>query len=107
MMTKREAIRECKRMWKEIVKSGLSKRDFLYETADGKEWLDKRYHSNCPLCEYIWAKDEDSKNWQCRRYCPLYLQYKPVRQDSWGYCFVMGYPDNPKGFYEYVRGLKE
>jgi len=90
-MTKREAIRECKRLWKEIVGSGLGKRKFLWETNEGKKWLDKGYDSECPLCEYDNAGCDD---------CPLHLQYGES-------CTSLGYSRNPKTFYEYVKGLKE
>ena len=106
-MTKREAIRECKRFWRKVIESGLSKDDFL-KTDEGNKWRDKGYNSNCPLCEYMKRKDE---GWACKLYCPLYLQYKPESHDDneeWGYCFTLGFDnDDPKAFYEYVRGLKE
>ena len=52
MITKREAIRETKRLWKEIEKSGLDKGNYIYATEGGKKWANKNYHASCPLCQY-------------------------------------------------------
>ena len=90
-LTKREAIRECKRLWKEIVKSGLSKWRFLGSDA-GEKWRKKGYILDCPLCGYAWTR--------CGTHCPLYLQYGKG-------CDEMPYDTDPKAFYEYVKGLKE
>ena len=49
-LTEKKAISECKKLWGEIAKSGLSKCDFLDSKA-GRKWLGK-YNSDCPLCEY-------------------------------------------------------
>ncbi|KKN78470.1 hypothetical protein LCGC14_0350020 [marine sediment metagenome] len=91
-MTKREAIRECKGLWKEIERSGKSKWEFL-ESPAGKKWKDKDYTSDCPLCEY---SDGD-----CDK-CLLLIQYG---ED----CYDLGYEDdrlNSPSFFEAVRGLK-
>ena len=93
-MTKREAIRECKRMWKEIVKSGLSKYGFL-STQAGEKWRDKGYRVDCPLCQYAWVSSHGNCN-----SCPLKVQYGR-------FCISLDYETDPKGFYEYVKGLKE
>ncbi len=90
-LTKREAIRECKRLWKEIGKSGLRKGSFLCSPA-GKKWLDKGYQDNCPLCECF-----------CCRTCPLMTQYGKG-------CFELGYQLVGHGstrFLDRVKGLKE
>ena len=39
---KREAIRECKRLWREIGKSGLSKETF-FDSKLGNSWNKKHY----------------------------------------------------------------
>lgn len=99
-MTKREAIRECKRLWKEIEKSGLGKYDFLDSPA-GTKWVDKNYKLDCPLCEYALSNSgKHSKN--CVRDCPLYLQYDMG-------CDDLQYEDAPgnRFFFGAVRRLKE
>lgn len=94
-LTKREAIRECKRLWKELEKSGLTKGEFLFDTRAGRKWLNKLYNSDCPLCEY--AKRHNS----CR-YCPLFTQYNKG-------CFELGYAGwihcSPEWF-KAIQGLK-
>ena len=92
-MTKREAIRECKRMLKEIEKSGLSKGRFLF-SLDGGKWRDKHYQAHCPLCEYVGI--------DCRK-CPLVIQYN---KDCYEFGFNHSYTCEPS-FFHAVRGLKE
>ncbi len=93
-MTKREAIRECKELWKEIEESGKTKYGFL-GSPSGKKWRDKDYRSSCPLCEYSGSN--------CTK-CPLITQYGKM-------CAQLGFktyghtPGLPE-FYEAVRGLK-
>ncbi len=92
-LTKREAIRECKRIWKEIGESGLDKDAFL-ESPNGKKWLAKSYECNCPLCEYA------SRGCNV---CPLYAQYDTT-------CTPLGYEEVGCGstrFLDAVKGLKE
>jgi len=96
-LTKREAIRECKRFWGEVIKSGLSKYRFLLWTDSGKKWWDKGYNSECPLCQYVFGEPSDK---ECDTHCPLMLQYDMD-------CVELGYASDPKAFYEYVKGLKE
>lgn len=99
-LTKREAIRECKKLWEEIEESELSKIDFL-NSPDGEKWADKNYGNDCPLCEYTGFLS-------CQK-CPLKTQYEKD-------CCDLGFRDldaNLKGeislpsFFEAVRGLKE
>ena len=91
-MTKREAIRECKRLWKEIGKFGKDKDDFL-ESPAGEKWLDKDYQNDCPLCEYARGKG-------CE-FCPLYTQYDKG-------CYELNFEANPPTqFIKAVMGLKE
>lgn len=83
-MLKRVAIKECKKLWKEIGESGLSKAEFL-RTERGKFWRDKGYNSNCPLCQYVNEKNNIKPvDARCMTYCPLYHKYKKG-------CFVLGY----------------
>ena len=92
-LTKREAIRECKRLWKEIEKSGLTKYGFL-NSPDGKKWKDKDYQAYCPLCEY-------TGRWNCWR-CPLMVQYGET-------CTHLGFNDSglsTPDWFDAVRGLK-
>jgi hypothetical protein len=69
---KREAIRECKRVWKAIFNSGLSKAAYI-NSKEGKFWRDKNYKFDCPLCNYAKAVRMDDFN--CRTRCPLQIQY--------------------------------
>jgi len=95
-MTKREYIRECKRLHKEIERSGLSKFGFL-ETPAGKKWWDKDYEALCPLCEYTASKESDCDD------CPLVLQYGKD-------CLSLGYSGlkiSAPEWFEAVRNLKE
>ena len=92
-LSKRKAISECKKLWTEIVASGLSKSNFLWGTDGGQKWQDKEYDSNCPLC--------DSSKCDCSD-CPLIVQYDR-------YCSQLGYDsdeDCRKYFLEYVNELK-
>ena len=91
-MTKREAIRECKKLWKEIEKSGLDKFRFLGSPA-GEKWQDKGYQDYCPLCEYV------RNGIGCVR-CPLQTQHNKD-------CYKLGYSKrNPLSFFEAIRNLR-
>ncbi len=94
-MTKREAIRECKKLWKEIEKSGLTKEGF-FATAMSNKWRVKSYHSECPLCQY----SKVIKGVGCRP-CPLTEQYDKS-------CFELGYFKDTRHskFFTAIRGLK-
>ncbi len=95
-MTKREAIRECKRLGREIEKSGLSKDEFL-QSGVGRVWVNKGYDLNCPLCEYTLGRGE------CKERCPLYRQYGNG-------CYGMGFNDtdcSPPEWFEAIRNLKD
>ena len=94
-LTEKKAIRECKRLWEEIEKSGLSK-DYFLASPNGEKWVEKNYLANCPLCEYSGLEDED-----CVK-CPLIIQFEER-------CVRLGFDENkcnPR-FFEAVRGLKE
>ncbi|KKM93466.1 hypothetical protein LCGC14_1208170 [marine sediment metagenome] len=96
-MNKRESIRECKRLWKEIKKSGLGKVDFL-SSYENSNWVKKKYRSSCPLCEYQGVRQLYPL---CPR-CPLVKQYGTD-------CFGLGYSkygSSPE-FFKAIRGLKE
>ena len=92
-MDKRTAIRECKNLWKEIDESGLSKDDFLY-TTEGEKWLDKRYLSACPLCEYVIS----SKEGDCDA-CPLCEQFDMT-------CFSLGFHHTEKHSRDFLRAVR-
>lgn len=94
-MTKREAIRECKKLWEKIERSGLSKYVFL-GTKAGKKWVGKSYHSDCPLCEFAFGDNRKG----CYPNCPLIQQYDKS-------CLELGYDSNSARFFEAVKGLKE
>lgn len=68
VLTRQEAIRECKRLWKPSLKNpSLRKKDLLelYPKA-------KQYREGCPLCEYV----SQQITINCRLYCPLYVQFR-------------------------------
>ena len=95
MIAKREAIRECKRLWKEIGKSGLSKSGFFY-SLEGEKWREKNYQDDCPLCEHV----ANHKKHGCS-YCILTTQFGTG-------CRVLGYADNlPTSFCHTVSQLEE
>ncbi len=91
-LSKKQAIAECRQLWKEIEESGLGKSKFLYETDRGKAWLKKDYQGNCPLCEY--TND-------CHT-CPLMTKYgKECRELG----FTVGSNSTEPRFFEAIRGL--
>ena len=94
-MTKREAIKQCKLLWKEIEESGLSKNDF-FDTPEGKKWAEKGYDCNCPLCEYAFDFMDD-----CLK-CPLVIQ---CGKKCYGLGFKEGVVSSPS-FFKSIRGLK-
>jgi hypothetical protein len=97
---KREAIRECKRLWRAIENSGeKSKYDFLY-SKEGKIWLDKNLKWDCPLCNFSNIKQRDDKN--CLNNCPLVKQYGLD-------CCELGWNDDrfTPEWLEKIYGLKE
>ena len=100
MITKREAIRETKRLWKEIEKSGLSKIIFLYHSEAGKKWLNKGYRAYCPLCQYI-AKFPIDGTTRCIC-CPLVVQ-------GFKKCIVLGFADCPPSpaIFKAIKALKD
>jgi hypothetical protein len=77
-MDKQTAIRECKRMWGDIEKSGLSKDKFM-KTEEGKYWEQKEYYCDCSLCHYaMCCRDKKAKSnpYKIRcSYCPLIEQF--------------------------------
>lgn len=105
-LTKREAIRECKRLWKEIEESGLSKREF-FTTREGSYWRTKGYRADCPLCEYTLQRGlhrkEELGRTLCESYCPLCKQYGD-------HCLDLGFKGHDKHeprFIEAIMKLKE
>ena len=110
MLTEQQAIRECKELWEEIEKSGLSK-DKFFDTEQGKLWEKKKYNYNCPLCELTDTRGvlatlsgkiiEYSSG--CKRDCPLFLQYGKG-------CYDLGFHDTRKPTKKWlnaIKGLKE
>ena len=100
-MTRKFAISETKKLWTEIKESRLSKLDFLKTTKQGQVWCKKKYHFDCPLCEYVKVKiypEADITEDCCE--CPLVKKYRKQ-------CFTLGYTDNyfSKEFYEKVMEL--
>jgi len=96
-MNKRQAIKECKELWREIEESGLSKTEFLRTPADEK-WVNKDYWGDCPLCEYSQSKEGMAT---CN-HCPLVTQYGKN-------CYKLGFNDDKlslPSFFKAIRGLK-
>ena len=91
-MNRRDAIRECKKLWGEIEASGLSKWAFL-NAVGGQKWDAKEYSADCPLCHYSGV--------DCEGKCPLFLQLGDG-------CYELGFNDfDPcPDFWEAVRKLK-
>ncbi len=90
-ITKREAVHECKKLWKAIEESGLTKYGFL-NSPEGQVWRNKHYIGNCPLCEC----------YNCRS-CPLIIQYGKE-------CIYLGFDDHgpcDKEWFKAIRDLKE
>ena len=96
-ITKKGAISECKKLWKEIEEHGRGKYNFLFHTPDGEKWADKDYRSSCPLCEYAHQLAKSSEA-SCHN-CPLWKQYGK-------YCWHFNYKSGTPEWYEAVRGLK-
>lgn len=92
-MTRKFAINETKKLWTEIKKSGLSKFNFL-RTENGKKWVEKNYHSHCPLCDYTMGED------YCCDDCPLVKKYVKA-------CGKLGYSSwyFTEAFYDKIMGL--
>ena len=95
-ITKKVAISECKKLWKEIEESGLSKNGYLFHSKAGRKWLNKDYRASCPLCKY--AKQVSRKSPICHS-CPLWKQYGKC---CWRFDYNIGAPE----WYTAVRGLK-
>ncbi len=89
-ITKKKAISECKKLWKEIEESGLSKFAFMISAA-GRKWLKKGYEDECPLCELNRGKGCSG--------CLLLLQYKHG-------CRELGYLGPTREWFNAIRGLK-
>ena len=88
-LTEKEAISECKKLWTEIEKSGLTKYEFL-ETPEGQVWIDKDYESHCPLCEC----SEDCYS------CPLVVQYNKM-------CPELGFNEDIHSTPEWFKAIRE
>ena len=74
-ITKRQAIRECKKMWKLITKSCLGKYEWF--KTDASIPFSNKYMHDCPLCEYtnnLRIRSVNTFDLACRPFCPLYIQ---------------------------------
>ena len=66
-LKRREAVRICREMWKELAETG----------AREKPEYTQRFYHQCPLCEYLKytlnQNDIGSRSGEeaCRKYCPL------------------------------------
>lgn len=98
-MTKKQAIKDCKELWKAIEKSGLSKSDFL-RSEEGEVYDDRNYFGGCPLCEYTRVRDPE--NFPSCSTCPLVTKYSK-RCDQLGYTIIGSTASEE--FFAAVRGL--
>lgn len=105
-MTKKEAVKECKKLWKEIEESGETKYGFLFDSPTGKKWIDKNYSGYCPLCEYATALHKRRRaaepELKVCDVCPLVTQYGKK-------CVYLGFTDSGMSlpeWFEVVRGLR-
>lgn len=89
-MNLKEAIKECKELWKEIEESGKTKYGFL-NSPDGARWLAKHYWGSCPLCEYANPACSD---------CPLVIQYGKL-------CIELGFRDCGESSPEWFKAVRE
>ena len=87
MLSKREAIRECKRKYRTLLSNELTER----EKETYLEDLEIKYEWGCPLCQYeldhrgthFGSLDSPDK---CA-YCPLVLQFGGQCEDlGWNSC---------------------
>lgn len=62
-MTEKEALDESEKLWRWLMESGLSKRDY-------PKWKEIRFYINsCPLCACYMQEIEN--RWECSVDCPL------------------------------------
>lgn len=115
-LSRNEAIKECKELWRLIKKSRKSKWSFLHITEDGKTWAGKDYASDCPLCEWVVSGGKSGRHknrrdtcWHyllcsnCKRDCPLWTQYGKT-------CFQIGFMEDvkcPNRWFIAIENLKE
>lgn len=100
-MNRVEAIQECKKLWKEIEESGVSKEIFIIRSKQGKVWRNKKYVNDCPLCNYAYVF------FNCPK-CPLVEQYGEVTDTN--KCYELGFEDSEipsKEWLTYIYNLKE
>ncbi len=110
-MTRKETIQECKKLWRDIKKSGKSKADFICDTLQGEIWVNKRYRFNCPLCEHY--RNDYGKH-PCRN-CPLVKQYSslvslPFYSSKECICYDLGFNEelvSSKEWFDFIENLKE
>ena len=90
-LTKKKAIAACKKLWREIEESGLSKEEFIGSKV-GIKWLGK-YDRNCPLCQYTY-----DFGWNCRS-CPL-------PGENLCRCYNLGFTDEEPPTPEWLAVIK-
>ena len=98
-MNRKEAIRECKKLWADIEASGFTKDAFL-GTDEGVKWSEKNYKNDCPLCDYA-KRGRIGVYAGCVK-CPLIKQYRKTCYDLGFYDFRHCGPE----FYGFIKGLK-
>lgn len=101
MLSKNQAIRECKELWSEIEKSHLSKFRFMKYPNSPIAQKVADYEVFCPLCEYV--KQAFETDCSENQKCPLQEQYGES-------CMGMGYTGDLTDlteWYSAVKGLKE
>jgi len=108
-LTRRQAIRECKKLWREIKASGRIKDVFLFHTPQGRHWLEKGYGSYCPMIQYHFSVSvKTSPHTDVCGRCPLPQMQHGISNIL--RCVLLGYqPDNIPSpeWLAVVEGLKE
>ncbi len=99
MLSREQAIKECKELWEEIWASGMGKEKF-FESKLGVKWVYKNYYQECPLCDYTVDRPTIEGAHQCLL-CPL-MQTYGATCDNLGY----EYETTLSKWMEKVRGLK-
>ena len=101
-MTKRQAIRECKKLWRAVLDGRAKDKD---EALDLFEF--EKYTYGCPFCEYSIRKGvligSLPEACQSMNVCPL------VQQTGW-HCFYANkraYDTHPKDFAAIIMALKD
>lgn len=102
MITKRQAIRECKKAWRLVLTGKAKDKGDILDTPEFQHFLN--YAASCPLCEYTSGrKRADGEEKDCEKSCPLYTQLG----HGCVYPSAAGYYLHPLAFAKEVMKLKD